>query len=112
MSVNSQYLQAVIKYLTVVEEAEVESTEFKGMQAYELKCPFCTQYVRTEEAKSRKTAKLFQVKPNSWVFQCTRGFSDECRGGIRSFHNFLLFLHPGLFREYQESLNIATVSKK
>ena len=32
MSVNSQYLQAVIKYLTVVEEAEVESTEFKGMQ--------------------------------------------------------------------------------
>ncbi len=104
MSVNSEYFQAVVHYLSVLGEEEPEKTRLNGKDAYVFPCPFCTQYVQTDQAKQNKTGRLVRVKDNSWVFSCRRGFSKECRGGVRSFHNFLAFLHPGLFREYQQSL--------
>ena len=104
MSVNSEYLQAVVHYLSVLGEEEPEKTRLNGKDAYVFPCPCCTQYVQTDQAKQNKTGRLVKVQDNSWIFTCSRGFSKECRGGARSFHNFLAFLHPGLFREYQQSL--------
>ena len=104
MSVNSDYLQVVLQYLSVLEEQDLEKIIHNGKETYLFACPFCSKYVRTDKAKQKKTGRLVKVQDNTWVFSCRRGFSKECRGGVRSFHNFLLFLHPGLFREYQQSL--------
>ena len=103
-SINDQYLDAAIKYLSVLMEQKIELTQVKGMDAYLFSCPFCTQYVRSTDARERKTAALIQVRPNEWIFNCHRGFSSDCRGGYRSFYNFLLMLHPQLFNEYQIAL--------
>ena len=105
MSVNSEYLEAVIKYLEVLEEQEMEKIVLNGKETYLFACPFCSKYVQTDQAKQNKTGRLVKVQDNTWVFSCRRGFSKECRGGVRSFHNFLAFLHPGLFREYRQSLS-------
>ena len=67
-------------------------------------CPFCTQYVYSKEARERRTAKFIRERDDSWYFICSRGFSLECRGGVRSMHNFLLILNPDLYQEYQFSL--------
>lgn len=106
MSVNTQYLQAVIHYLSVLGEEAPEKTRLNGKDAYVFSCPFCSQYVHTDQAKQSKTGRLVKVKDNTWVFSCRRGFSKECRGGSRSFHNFLAFLHPGLLEDYQVSLGM------
>ena len=105
VSCNTQYLQAVVKYLSVLEEEELEVEEVNGKQAYRFKCPFCSQYSRQEKSKRSKRGRLVRTGDNSWIYTCSRGISNECRGGARSFHNFLAMLHPGLFREYQRSLS-------
>ena len=105
VSCNTQYLQAVVQYLSVLEEEKLEVEEVNGKQAYRFKCPFCSQYSRSERCKRNKHGRLTRTGENSWIYSCTRGFSNECRGGARSFHNFLAMLHPGLFSEYQRSLS-------
>ena len=79
--------------------------EINGKDAYRFKCPFCSQYSRQERSKRSKRGRLVRTGDNTWIYTCSRGFSNECRGGARSFHNFLAMLHPGLFREYQRSLS-------
>ena len=87
-------------------EQKIELTQVKDMDAYEFCCPYCTQYVQSEGAQQRKTASLLRVKGSEWIFKCSRGFSSDCRGGYRSFYNFLLMLHPKLFKEYQIALGM------
>ena len=106
MSVNKDYLDVVIKYLSVLEEEDLQLTQFNGKDAYQFYCPFCHHFVQSEEARSKRTAKLVRVQNNEWIFNCSRGFSKDCRGGYRSFYNFLLMLHPQLFKEYQEALGM------
>ena len=105
-SVNTQYLDAVVKYLSVLSDEQLQLTQFNGKDAYLFPCPFCTQYVHNTEAKQRKTGRLIRVQRDEWIFSCGRGFSSDCRGGSRSFYNFLLMLHPQLFQEYQISLGM------
>ena len=105
VSCNTQYLQAVVQYLSVLEEEELEIEEVNAKQTYRFKCPFYSQYSRSERCKRNKHGRLTRACENSWIYSCTRGFSNECRGGFRSFHNFLAMLHPGIFREYQRSLS-------
>ena len=104
-SVNDQYLEATIKYLSVLMEQKIELADFKGKDAYLFSCPFCTQFVRSEKSRKKRTARLMRVG-YGWEFNCSRGFSCDCRGGSRSFHNFLLLLHPQLHREYRISLGM------
>ena len=106
MSVNQEYLEVTIKYLSVLEGENLQLQELRGKDAYKFHCPFCSQYVRSTDARERKTAALIQVRPNEWIFNCHRGFSSDCKGGYRSFYNFLLMLHPQLFREYQVALGM------
>lgn len=105
-SVNSQYLDAVIKYLSVLSDEQLQLTQFNGKDAYLFPCPFCTQYVHKSDTKKRKTGRLIRVRRDEWVFSCGRGYSVDCRGGTRSFYNFLLMLHPQLHKEYQISLGM------
>lgn len=106
MSVNQDYLDAVIKYLSVLEEEDLQLTQFNGKDAYQFHCPFCNHLVQGEATRAKRTAKLIRVQNDEWIFTCSRGFHKDCRGGYRSFHNFLLMLHPQLFREYQEALGM------
>ena len=105
VSCNAHYLQAVVQYLSVLEEEKLEVEEVNGKQTYRFKCPFCSQYSRSARSKKNKHGRLVRTGDNSWIYSCSRGFSNECRGGARSFHNFLAMLHPGIFGDYLRSLN-------
>ncbi len=105
ISCNAQYLQAVVQYLSVLEEQHLETEELNGKETYRFRCPFCSHYSVSEKSKKSKHGRLVRTSGNSWIYTCSKGFSNECRGGARSFHNFLAMLHPGLFREYQQSLS-------
>ena len=105
VSCNTQYLQAVIQYLSVLEEEKVEPEEVNGKETYRFKCPFCSQYTKSPKCRKNKHGSLIRTGENSWIYSCKRGWSNECRGGARSFHNFLALLHPGLFKDYLRSLN-------
>ena len=104
MGVNADYFSATIMYLSALNGEKPEATTFKGKDSYMFHCPFCTQYVYSKEARNRRTAKFIRECDDSWYFICSRGFSLECRGGVRSMHNFLLILNPDLYQEYQFSL--------
>ena len=106
MGVNAEYFSAVIHYLTAYNGEPPEPVTVKGMDAYEFHCPFCTGWVRNEKSRRNRTAKLINQSGDAWIFKCARGYSSECRGGFKSFYNFLLFLHPELHREYQISLGM------
>ena len=106
MGVNADYFSAVIHYLNALNGEEPELINLNGKDAYSFHCPFCHHWVRTPKAQSKRTAKFIRETGDTWVFNCSRGFSRECRGGTRSMHNFLLFLNPGLYREYQISLSM------
>ena len=106
MGVNSKYLFVVIHYLSAVNEESPKQVIAKGMDAYEFHCPFCTHLVRSEKSRQNRTAKLINQSGDSWIFKCSRGYSSECRGGFKSFYNFLLLLHPGLHEEYRVSLGM------
>ena len=104
MGVNADYFSATIMYLSALNGEKPEATTFKGKDSYMFHCPFCTQYVYSKEARNRRTAKFIRERDDSWYFICSRGFSLECRGGVRSMHNFLLILNSDLYQEYQFSL--------
>ena len=105
VSFNTQYLQAFVQHLSVLEEEQFEPKQINGKETYQFRCPFCSQYSRSARSKKNKHGRLVRTGDNSWIYSCTRGFSNECRGGARSFHNFLAMLHPGIFRDYLRSLN-------
>ena len=64
MSVNSEYLEAVVKYLSVLEEQEMEKIVLNGKETYLFSCPFCSKYVQTDQAKQNKTGHLVRVQDN------------------------------------------------
>ncbi len=104
MGVKSDYFNATIQYLNVLTGDDLVKTTVGNRQAYAFHCPFCSHLVRSKEARNRRTARLIEEAPDTWVFCCSRGFHHDCRGGTRSMHNFLLILNPDLFKEYQFSL--------
>ena len=110
-SVNQRYLDLVLAYLSVLEEEKIELTKIKGLDAYRFSCPFCTRYVESQKALSNKTASLRNVGGDSWRFKCTRGYHSDCRGGDRSFHNFLLILNSDLGQRYRRDLALVTPDK-
>lgn len=106
MGVNADYLSATVQYLSILTGEELVPATVNGKNAYSFHCPFCTCLVHSEEAKRRRTARLIREYADSWVFTCSRGFSVDCKGGVRSMHNFLLLLNPDLYREYMFSLSM------
>ena len=102
-SINERYLNLVIAYLSVLNE-QIEPSEINGCNGYQFQCPFCSHLVKGEKTSKRRTAHLIRTCENSWVFNCCRRWSNECRGGHRSFHNFLAMLNPSLFKRYQKDL--------
>jgi len=106
MGVNSDYFSAAIHYLSAVNGESPTPAVVKGMDAFEFHCPFCNHFVQSDKSKRNKTAKLTNASGDTWIFTCSRGFSPECRGGHKSFYNFLLLLHPDLHHEYKISLGM------
>lgn len=104
MGVKSDYFNATIQYLNVLTGDDLVKTTVGNKQAYAFHCPFCSHLVRSDKARNRRTARLIEEAPDTWVFRCSRGFHHDCKGGTRSMHNFLLILNPDLFKEYQFSL--------
>ncbi len=103
-TINQRYLELVLVYLSILEEEELQLIQINEKDAYLFHCPHCTKYVHSKEGKQKKTAKLIRTGGNSWIFSCSRGYSKECRGGAKSFHNFLAMLNPDLFRKYRTEL--------
>ena len=106
MGVNTDYLSATVQCLNILTGEELVPTTINGKNAYSFHCPFCTCLVHSEEAKQRRTARLIRERADSWGFTCSRGFSIDCKGGVRSMHNFLLLLNPDLYREYMFTLSM------
>ena len=106
MGVNADYFSATVQYLNILTGEELVPTTINGKDAYSFHCPFCTCLVHSIDAKHRRTARLIRERADSWVFTCSRGFSVDCKGGVRSMHNFLLLLNPDLYREYMFSLSM------
>ena len=104
MGVKSDYFNATVQYLNVLTGDDLVKTTVGNKKAYAFHCPFCSHLVRSKEARNRRTARLIEEAPDTWVFRCSRGFHHDCKGGTRSMHNFLLILNPDLFKEYQFSL--------
>ena len=106
MGVNSEYFSAAIHYLNAVNGEAPEAVRVKGLDAFEFCCPFCTQWVQSTKSRRNKTARLINQSGDTWIFKCSRGYAIECRGGFKSFYNFLLLLNPDLHEEYRISLGM------
>ena len=104
MGVKSDYFNATIQYLNVLTGDDLVKTTVGNKQAYAFHCPFCSHLVRSKEARNRRTARLIEEAPDTWVFRCSRGFHHDCKGGTRSMHNFLLILNLTCLRSISSHL--------
>ena len=104
MTITEQYIEKIVPYLASAEGAEVKITQKNGGNAYEFPCPFCSHLTTSsgKQKPKKKTAILSPRYESKWVyfFSCRRGYSPECRGGARSFHNFLACYDQSLFHKY------------
>ena len=93
-------------YLAGPDGGEIETfTSPQGLIGYKFPCCFCSCFVRTEHLRLRQIASLTPSTDSiDYLFKCRRGFSKECRGGPRTFHNFLAFYNSSLFNQYKKEL--------
>ena len=106
MTITEKYIQLILPYLSGPEDGVVETfTTEQGLIGYKFPCPLCSCFVRTDELRVRQLASLTPYKDSyDYLFKCRRSFSKECRGGAKTFHNFLAIYNPSLFRQYKKEL--------
>ena len=109
MTITEKYINLIVPSLAAAEGSTVETKPMNGGTAYMFACPFCSHLV-TSTGKSKlkkRTAILMPRKESKWVytFKCHRAFAPECRGGPRSFRNFLLMYDQSLAYKYIRELN-------
>ena len=103
MTLQEKYIQKILPSLSG--EGEVRLSTKNGGAAYMFPCPFCS-HLRTTSGKvrSHKRTAILMPHPNckyEYIFNCTRGYSPECKGEARGFHNFLIMYKPYLAERYK-----------
>ena len=106
MNLEQKYIQLILPYLSGPDGGEVATfTSPQGLIGYKFPCCFCSCFVRTEHLRVRQLASLTPYKDSfDYLFKCRRSFSKECRGGTKTFHNFLAIYNPSLFNQYKKEL--------
>ena len=106
MTITEKYIDIIHPYLEYEEDGGIGLVEQNGMLCLTFQCPFCTHQIRGVKERKKHTAKLIPQRDGFNVyFHCKRGGSPECRGGYRSFLNFLRMFNPELAVKYQKEFN-------
>ena len=108
--ITERYINLVLPSLCGNEGGGVETHIYKGQLAYKFPCPFCQSFYDNKEIRNNQMGEIFsaekmQYSSSSWSFRCRRRGSPECRGGTKSFYNFLAIYYPQLFDEYKKEIN-------
>ena len=109
-SITKKYIDLLLPSLCGNEGGEVDTFTLNGKVAYKFPCPHCQSFYDNQEIRNKQMGELFQdqqmqYSSSSWFFRCKRRGSPECRGGTKSFYNFLAIYYPQLFEEYKKEIN-------
>ena len=109
-SITKRYIDLLLQSLCGNEGGEVDTFTLNGKVAYKFPCPFCQSFYDNKEIRNNQMGEIFsaekmQYSSSSWFFRCKRRGSPECRGGTKSFYNFLAIYYPQLFEEYKKEIN-------
>ena len=119
MSVTEQYIDLIIPSLSGSdsESLSIFKTE-EGLIAYRFCCPLCGKFCKSESSKKNQTAEIIPLKGSpkykgyKWYFRCRRRYSPDCRGGYKSFYNFLCMYDHSLWTKYRDDLNLGSNRKE
>ena len=108
--ITERYIKLVLPSLAGNEGGEVDTFIRDGKVAYKFPCPHCQSFYDDQEIRNNQMGELFpdkqmQYSSSSWSFRCRRRGSPECRGGTKSFYNFLAIYDPELFITYKKEIN-------
>ena len=115
MSVTQTYIDLLLPSLIESNYGTLSTTKTEeGLNAYSFSCPFCSKFVHSKKCKKTETASILPLKGvekfkgYKWYFRCKRGYSPECRGGYKSFYNFLCMYDHSLWTKYRDDLNLGS----
>ncbi len=107
MTLQDKYIHKILNDLAG--NGEVKTKHMNGNTAYMFPCPFCSHLQKPNKKYKEKylTAILMPRKDckYEYTFNCRRGYSPECKGEGRGFHNFLLMYKPYLAEKYKAEKN-------
>ena len=115
MSVTEQYIDLIIPSLSGEdsESLSIFKTD-EGLIAYKMVCPFCGKFCKSDKSRKNQTAEIIPLKGSpkykgyKWYFRCRRRYSPDCRGGYKSFYNFLCMYDTNLFSRYVQELHLGS----
>ena len=110
MSITKRYIDLLLPSLAGNEGGEVDTFTLNGKVAYKFPCPFCQSFYDSKKIRNNQMGEIFEASKmkyssSSWFFRCKRRGSPECRGGTKSFYNFLAIYYPQLFNEYKREID-------
>ena len=110
-SITKRYIDLLLPSLCGNEGGEVDTFTLNGKVAYKFPCPFCQSFYDNKEIRNNQMGEIFsaekmQYSSSSWFFRCKRRGSPECRGGTKSFYNFLAIYDPDLFDLYKKEIDV------
>ena len=110
MSITKRYIDLLLPSLTGNEGGEVDTFSLNGKVAYKFPCPFCQSFYDSKKIRNNQMGEIFaaskmKYSSSSYFFRCRRNGSPECKGGTKSFYNFLAIYYPQLFNEYRREIN-------
>ena len=109
-SITKKYIDLLLPSLCGNEGGEVDTFTLNGKVAYKFPCPFCQSFYDNKEIRNNQMGEIFSAtkmkySSSSYFFRCRRRGSPECRGGTKSFYNFLAIYYPQLFNEYKREID-------
>ena len=107
--ITEKYINKVLPLLGGEEDGEVGFFYTNDQIAYRFPCPFCQCYYDSKEIRNNQMGEIFwatgmKYSSTDCCFRCRRRGSLECKGGTKSFYNFLAMFNPSLFDEYKKEL--------
>ena len=91
---NREIINLLLPYLSGNENGEVNKFKTSdGLTGWQFPCPFCGMFYDNPKTRNKKMASIFPIRDkgkfsDKFMFLCRRKKSNECRGGLISFHNF------------------------
>ena len=109
-SITKKYIDLLLPSLCGNEGGEVDTFTLNGKVAYRFPCPFCQSFYDSKKIRNKQMGEIFasakmKYSSTDWCFRCRRRGSLECRGGTKSFYNFLAIYYPQLFNEYKREID-------
>ena len=107
--ITEKYINKVLPLLAGEDDGEVGFFYSNGRIAYRFPCSFCQPFYDSKKIRNNQMGEIFlstgmKYSSTDWCFRCRRRGSLECRGGTKSFYNFLAMFNPTLFDEYKQEL--------